>query len=803
MHQSVYATALAATVLALNAQTPAIFPAITVSIHDPGKVAEGYIFLASLSILPGASSFLMILDNDGRPVDGNKYKELLRVTGDFKVQASGLLSYADSFFTLPYTGGWDVDQRIVDESLINIVETIQMKNGYLHEFHDFQLLPNGHALTMGYYLSEVDMSRIVNGGHPAARVSGTVIQELDAQRNAVFQWRSWDYYDFEDHTYANPTAAMLSEFHINNINLDIDGHIIAGTPHEIRKINRQTGEVLWTLGGGANEFTFVDGDVSHFGGHGTYRLKNGNILMYNNAVGATTSRVHEYALDETNKIGTRVWSYIPPRHIAGRFTGNAQRLENGNTLICWGLPRTMGIPVCTEITSEGEVVFELFFDNPELSSYRAYRFPYPVASRTIEHLEQQLSAGNDYDFGDTGVNIDVQSLAGVGYNEVTVIREPYAPVFPSFLSKPPRVLPVRVRVIESEIAGMTAVISYNAAGFGFEDPAQLTVYHRPTPGSGQFTELATAPYDPLAGQVRVTMTQFGEFIFGYPDVEDIANPPILHRPENYRGVQRNMIVAPRQIESNAVYTVNQELPVYLSWSPRGFGRYYALQIATDETFTSPEVDLSFQSDAFHVMSNVMAGATYHWRARSIVESNGFHVAGDWSTGSFQTEPPRIGIVAANGGEFWQRGHGYFIQWNANIQGNVSIDLHKDDAFLEVITTNTPGTGAYMWEPGFNLDPGTDYSIKITSVSAAGLFAVSAAHFNIDVPEITTITVSGGSIVLGWDGTSAGVYVEHNPGFSPIAWREIAGPIMGNSWTNTTPPGDPTGYYRLRLESGKP
>jgi hypothetical protein len=78
MHLSVYTTALAATVLALNAQAPANFPAITVSTHIPSKVAEGYIFLASLSPLPGASSFLMILDNDGRPVDGNKYKELLR-----------------------------------------------------------------------------------------------------------------------------------------------------------------------------------------------------------------------------------------------------------------------------------------------------------------------------------------------------------------------------------------------------------------------------------------------------------------------------------------------------------------------------------------------------------------------------------------------------------------------------------------------------------------------------------------------------------------------------------------------------
>jgi hypothetical protein len=68
----------------------------------------------------------------------------------------------------------------------------------------------------------------------------------------------------------------LAEVPVNSINLDIDGHIIAGTPDEIRKINRQTGDVMWTLGGGANEFSFVDGDVSHFGGHGTYRLKNGN-----------------------------------------------------------------------------------------------------------------------------------------------------------------------------------------------------------------------------------------------------------------------------------------------------------------------------------------------------------------------------------------------------------------------------------------------------------------------------------------------------------------------------------------------
>lgn len=48
-------------------------------------------------------------------------------------------------------------------------------------------------------------------------------------------------------------------------------------------------------------------------------------------------------------------------------------------------------------------------------------------------------------------------------------------------------------------------------------------------------------------------------------------------------------------------------------------------------------------------------------------------------------------------------------------------------------------------------------------------------------------------MLGWEGISAGAHAGHNPGFSPGAWTEIAGPIMGNSWTITTPPGNPAGY----------
>ena len=255
----------------VSAALPADFPAVHVSTYTPGEVGEGYIFLAVASVTPGVGTYEMILDNNGNPV---WYAKLdAHEIYDFKVQPNGYLTSAPFIHEHSYTGGGDAYHEIRDDTF-NIVEEVRGKNGYVAESHDFQILPNGHILQFGYYLSEVDVSQIVNGGHPAALVSGCVIQELDAARNVVFQWRSWDHFNFEDRL--TSTKALISDFLLNDIFQDSDGNIVVGTPLEIRKINRQTGDVMWTLGGDENEFTVTnppDGDISDFGGHATYRLK--------------------------------------------------------------------------------------------------------------------------------------------------------------------------------------------------------------------------------------------------------------------------------------------------------------------------------------------------------------------------------------------------------------------------------------------------------------------------------------------------------------------------------------------------
>jgi hypothetical protein len=735
---------------------PVNFPGITTHIYDANVIADGYVFLTVSKEVEGVGYYVMILDNDGTVY---WYKELPEdYSYDFKVLPNGHLHYAQLFHHHTYAGGGDVVHVILDENF-NEVETIEAGNGYVAEAHDFQLLPNGNVLLFGYYLNEVDMSKIVEGGHPGALISGGIVQELDSQRNVIFQWRTWDYYSFEDFFSTltdDPRAqsAVINTFHLNTMNQDNDGHIFVMTPQPatrlprsgwVKKINRQTGEIMWTLGGDYNEFTFVGVDPNeapgHFTGHAFHRIRNGNVLDYDNGSRDLTvsSRVHEYKLDEQNKIAEHVWTYVPDDIISGLGRGNAQRLPNGNTMIGWGNVKGTPNPAATEVTPEGRKVWELYFDDPKVGSYRAFRFPYPPSSQAIEHTEYELATGNPYFFDDTGVSMKVLSGGG-GYNEVTVTREPYAPVYPVFTGKAPRVLPVRVKLEEYDIPSMTAQLSFDAntnnpGYFDFIDnpcfgePCDLTIYHRQTPGYGLFLPLAT-DYNPVKLALRATMTQFGEFIFCYDDIEDVPYAPILNEPESDRGVQEYMVIAPRKADPCVVYTVNQELPISLSWTPKGFAQWHHLQVATDEDFTALVVNSDWMTESRYTWSSANPNTTYYWRAH-IVNNNGVSTS-EWSTGSFATVPPMVEVTAPNGGENWRRGLDYFIKWNDNIAEDVVIELYKDEALIETIGT-VPSDRAYGWEVGLTLEPGCDYSIKVKSSTNGALFDESDGTFSIDVP----------------------------------------------------------------------
>lgn len=367
---------------------PGDIPHYTVS--TPSQESdEGYIFVAPFYWTKSTlGSYLLILNGQGQIV---YYQSVAddQVGFDFKVQPNGLLSYYSQ-----------KDETIyLMDSHYQVVDQYRAGNGYAADLHDFQILPNGDALLMAYDAVTVDMSQVVKGGKKDATVIGLVIQELDPSRNVIFEWRSWDHVAFSDST-TKLTGKEVDLVHGNALALSNDGNLLLSSRDlsEITKIDRQTGEVIWRLGGKANMFKFVDSQPFAYQ-HDVRQLPNGNLTVFDNhgtPSNPAPSRGVQYALDEENKTVRQVWevSHEPP--VFATFMGNLQRLPDGNSLLSWGAPSTkpqFGNVAITEVSPDKQVLFELAFDRPYVS-YRAFRFPWHGFPDTLPALALKVERGD-------------------------------------------------------------------------------------------------------------------------------------------------------------------------------------------------------------------------------------------------------------------------------------------------------------------------------------------------------------------------------------------------------------------------
>ncbi len=172
------------------------------------------------------------------------------------------------------------------------------------------------------------------------------------------------------------TEVMIyNYFHLNTVSLIPDtelgrkdkrfkaGNILicARNVNQIAVLDGATMEILWTWGEGILEWP-----------HHPTMLTNGNVLVFDNGVRRGYSKVLEL-----NPVTREIeWEYVadPPESFYTEQKGSAQRLPNGNTLICEG-DRGRAF----EVTSEGDIVWEWF--NPltrkghRVQIYRMMRLP--------------------------------------------------------------------------------------------------------------------------------------------------------------------------------------------------------------------------------------------------------------------------------------------------------------------------------------------------------------------------------------------------------------------------------------------
>ena len=236
---------------------------------------------------------------------------------------------------------------------------------------------------MGTDNQQVAMDTIVPGGNPKALVTGLIIQELDQNKNVIFQWRSWDHFAITDAIGIDLTASTIDAVHGNALEIDSDTSIVISSRHlsEITKIDRRTGDIIWRWGGKNNQFTFINDSIGFSYQHAIRKIVNGHFTMFDNGNYRSTSfsRAAEYALDENAKTAALVWSYRHTPDIYSFAMGYVQRLDDGSTLIGWGAAN----PTVTLLDTNDSTLMEMSFD-PGIYSYRAYAYASRILSAVSE-----------------------------------------------------------------------------------------------------------------------------------------------------------------------------------------------------------------------------------------------------------------------------------------------------------------------------------------------------------------------------------------------------------------------------------
>ncbi|MFZ0547319.1 MAG: arylsulfotransferase family protein [Candidatus Promineifilaceae bacterium] len=341
---------------------------MTTTVTTPAQnTDDGYVFVGAVHQFYGGPSAAIILDNSGEPIYIKPVNDNFFI-GDFRKQTVNGTDYL-TYHVGSNTGGWTYGSSYVLNENYQTVDSWTLDGGLGSDIHEFILLDNGHAILLGYVPTPFDLSPY--GGPVNGILVDVVIQEQDANKNVVFEWIASEHMPIGDTEVNINTTNPVDFLHTNAIAVDDDGNWLLSHRNfsEITKINRQTGDIMWRMGGAGNEFTFTN-DIGFSNQHNINRLDNGHLLLFDNGNGHTPphSRMVEYIVDEVTKTVTLYKMYPTGNDGFSVAMGNTQRLPSGNTMIGWGTQAKL-----TEIQSDGSVALEMLLGS---ISYRSFRFPW-------------------------------------------------------------------------------------------------------------------------------------------------------------------------------------------------------------------------------------------------------------------------------------------------------------------------------------------------------------------------------------------------------------------------------------------
>jgi hypothetical protein len=221
------------------------------------------------------------------------------------------------------------------------------------------------------------------------------VQEIDIRTGRVlFSWNAADHVPYSQSEQPLPASASTpwDWFHVNAVKPLADGNLLidARDTWTTYKVNGDTGQIIWRLGGKDSSFTLAAApgqslndageifswqhDPEQVGPDEYTVFDNESAGVANTGVGSTSefgyARVVTIKLNQWTHTATLVASDNEPQGEVATSQGNGQRLPGGGELVGWGI-----LPDVSEFDASGALVFNAEFPTG-VNTYRAYLLPW-------------------------------------------------------------------------------------------------------------------------------------------------------------------------------------------------------------------------------------------------------------------------------------------------------------------------------------------------------------------------------------------------------------------------------------------
>lgn len=284
-----------------------------------------------------------------------------------------------------YGGALPAGEGVILNHSYQTVAVVHPGSGYVADNHEFTITPQGTALISAYQIIPANLSSV--GGPRQGKLIDSTIQEIDiATGEVLWQWQAYGHVPLSDSYAGKPGTGPYDAFHLDSIQQLPDGNLLVSARHTwtVYEINKQTGAILWELGGKHSSFKFGPG--AHFEWQHDARMQpDSTITLLDNGAGPGSqherqSRALRLRLDFKTHRATLIKAYTNDPSLLSSSQGNIQTLPDRKVFVGWGT-----VPNFTEFSASGRQLFSISFHSP-LQAYRAFRLNWwgqPTASPDI------------------------------------------------------------------------------------------------------------------------------------------------------------------------------------------------------------------------------------------------------------------------------------------------------------------------------------------------------------------------------------------------------------------------------------